>query len=502
VRVRLVYPDRDLDLQAPPAIDVQDVVQDLCLAPLFEAMAGGDALIQKAAQCVILAHMSADPEVVQYRQDALADCLAHPSDVQALYACAGEGLQAVRDLGLLRLYSASPGSTLYGALRVLDALLHSLRRLRGMVQGMRDDFRSKAFDGLFSTIADTLDEAFFEAASAHRHALELRRGVVLSARLGRGNRGADLRLLTPAASRRGLLDRLRSDSPRGVGFSVAPHDEDGQNALRELCDQALSEVANAMAQANDHVLAFLDALRCELAFYLGCMRLDARLVAMGIATCRPEARPGASAELTARALVDASLALAADGLPVPNDVDADGWAVLVVTGANRGGKTVFLRALGQALLMQGAGMRVAASAFRASLADGLFTHFKREEDATMTGGKLDEELTRLAGIVRRTPPYSVLLMNESLASTNEAEGSELAAMLLAVLQPAGVRVAYVTHLYAFADALAAEGRSDVRFLRAERRVDGTRTFRIVPGTPRETSYAEDVFRQVFREPGS
>jgi hypothetical protein len=35
------------------------------------------------------------------------------------------------------------------------------------------------------------------------------------------------------------------------------------------------------------------------------------------------------------------------------------------------------------------------------------------------------------------------------------------------------------------------------FLRAERRADGTRTFKVVEGAPLETSYGEDLYRAIW-----
>ena len=55
----------------------------------------------------------------------------------------------------------------------------------------------------------------------------------------------------------------------------------------------------------------------------------------------------------------------------------------MITGANQGGKSTFLRSLGQAQLMMQAGMFVAARVVRRQRLRGVFTHFKREEDATM-----------------------------------------------------------------------------------------------------------------------
>ena len=109
----------------------------------------------------------------------------------------------------------------------------------------------------------------------------------------------------------------------------------------------------------------------------------------------------------------------------------------------------------------------------------------------MTGGRLDEERRRLRAIVERLDVDDVLLLNESFASTNEAEGSELARQVIGALSERGVRVVFVTHLYSFARAWAAEGRDGGLFLRAERLADGERTFRILPGPPLETSYADD-----------
>ena len=73
--------------------------------------------------------------------------------------------------------------------------------------------------------------------------------------------------------------------------------------------------------------------------------------------------------------------------------------MIVITGANEGGKSTFLRSVGAAQLMMQAGMFVAAETFGANVRDGVFTHFNREEDATLTRGRLEEELARMSAIV-------------------------------------------------------------------------------------------------------
>jgi DNA mismatch repair ATPase MutS len=180
-----------------------------------------------------------------------------------------------------------------------------------------------------------------------------------------------------------------------------------------------------------------------------------------------------------------------------NDVPAGGRSLVVITGANQGGKSTLLRGIGLALLMMQSGMFVTATAFRASVSTGIFTHYKREEDNTMTSGKLDEELGRISEIVDHLKPGGTVLLNESFAATNEREGSEIARQIVHALTESGVRVILVTHLFDLADGLHNEHLDTALFLRADRQYGGHRTFRITAGAPLPTSYGIDLYDQVF-----
>jgi len=156
-----------------------------------------------------------------------------------------------------------------------------------------------------------------------------------------------------------------------------------------------------------------------------------------------------------------------------------------------------MRSLGLAQLMMQAGMFVPAETFCAEVRDGVFTHYKREEDVTMESGKLDEELGRMSDIVDKITPSSMALFNESFAATNEREGSEIARQITNALVESGVKVFFVTHLYEFAHSLYEKKMPSVVFLRAERRADGTRTFRMIEAEPLQTSYGKDLYDSVF-----
>jgi DNA mismatch repair ATPase MutS len=126
--------------------------------------------------------------------------------------------------------------------------------------------------------------------------------------------------------------------------------------------------------------------------------------------------------------------------------------------------------------MMQCGMFVGAEDFEADLCPALFTHYKREEDATMKSGKFDEELARMSEIVDHLAPDAMLLFNESLAATNEREGSEIARQIVSALLEKRVKIFYVTHLYEFARGMFDRKTDNALFLRAQRKDDGTRTF--------------------------
>jgi len=172
----------------------------------------------------------------------------------------------------------------------------------------------------------------------------------------------------------------------------------------------------------------------------------------------------------------------------------------MITGANGGGKSTFLRSLGLAQLMMQSGMFVAAESFRADVRHGIFTHFKREEDATLRQGKLDEELSRMSSIIDGVTPNSLVLFNESFASTNEREGSEIARQIVRALLATGIKVVFVTHMFDLAQGFSRQALPGALYLRAERLADGRRTFRLAEGEPLPTSYGEDIYRRIFAAP--
>ena len=123
-------------------------------------------------------------------------------------------------------------------------------------------------------------------------------------------------------------------------------------------------MATALAQSTDHILSFFTMLRVELGFYVACLNLRDQLVRKGEPLCFPEPLPAGHPVLICQGLYDVCLSLRIEERVVGNDVGGDGIALVITTGANRGGKSIFLRSVGLAQLMMQCGMFVPAEVVR------------------------------------------------------------------------------------------------------------------------------------------
>lgn len=495
MKTLLMYRDRDLDLEEDLQPGAQALTEDLGLEILFGTMAAGDRFLFEVARRAVLTSLD-QPDAIRYRQQILADCFEQPAVVREVYAIAVEAIEGEKRVwgGLLSRY---PDSLLRRSVDVLQLFVALLKRLRRIADQRAADFSSEGFTRFFEMIASELDDAYLRAVDDHLDRLRFRNGMVMSAELGAGNKGTHYVLRRPREARRGWRERLMPWDRSGYVYEIPPRDESGFQALRELTGRGISHAAGALGQSTDHILSFFGMLRSELGFYVGCLNLHEQLVRKGEPTCFPGPHPAGSPVLSARGLYDVCLSLSVAERVVGNDLNADDIGLVMITGANQGGKSTFLRSVGLAQLMMQCGMFVPAESFRADVRDGVFTHFKREEDASMRSGKLDEELSRMSSIVDQMTPNSLVLLNESFASTNEREGSEIARQIIRALIEAGVKVACVTHMFDLAHGFYRSPTATTLFLRAGRQADGRRTFRLVEDEPLPTSHGEDVYRRIF-----
>jgi hypothetical protein len=494
MKVRLLHQDRDFDAGAGLPPGHQDLITDLELATLLKAMAGGDEFLADVSAKVLLTCLD-DPEAIRYRQRVLADCLAQPEVIREMYAVATGALQDRRQMwlgGYGGTYQ-NASSNLHGAVSHLEAYVARLRQLRTIADDHAGKFRSDGMSALFATLHRELGDEYFEEISDHLKQLRFRTGVLISAGLDRDNSPAGLVLRAPGDTRRRWAERLGIGPRSAYSFTIAPRDEAGGQILENLTARGINLVANAAAQSADHIGSYFTMLRAELAFYVSCLNLAGKLAAKAVPVTVPDPVPPSPSAFSCTDLRDACLELQSPAPVVGNDVNADGKPLVIITGANSGGKSTFLRSVGLAQLMMQCGLFVTARSYRANVTGGIFTHFLREEDPDMTSGRLDEELKRMNAIASRIRPHSLMLFNESFAGTNEREGAGIGYQIVRALLDAQIRVFFVTHRYPLAERFHRQHAPATVFLRAERQPDGRRNYKLAVKDPLPTSYGEDLY---------
>ncbi len=245
---------------------------------------------------------------------------------------------------------------------------------------------------------------------------------------------------------------------------------------------------------------FLLNLMPEFEFLVRGTQMLKRLRDKGCALSIPDIRPMEERAFSATALYNPCVALKIEDEIVPNDIVFDENAtVYVLTGPNRGGKSVITCAVGLAQVMLQLGMYIPAEQAVISPVDGIYTHFPTGAEDTIDKGRLGEECARLGEIFDCVTACSLVLLDESLSSTGSYEASYIAAEVISGFAHIGCRCLFSTHLHELAAEIEelnrkslASGGAAIDTLVAGMETEGKRSFRIIRAKPDGKSYARDI----------
>ncbi len=265
------------------------------------------------------------------------------------------------------------------------------------------------------------------------------------------------------------------------------------------------------AQASQDINAFviretaaLRGLRKELIVCLAVRKLTRSWEAAGLPCCFPELRGAEEKAFQAKGLFDPLLLLSDKELVVSNDIELrPGGELLILTGANQGGKTVFLLSMGLCQWLGQLGFPVPAAEAAFSPAENILTIFAPNGQRYGRKGLLAEEAGRIAGAVDALTGESMVLFNEPLTSTGPEETKAISAEVIAVCMAAGARGIWVTHVYELASnranleaALPWGSRlGSLRIVLDEEGGEAKFTYRVERGEPKGYSHAEDALRR-------
>jgi len=500
------------------------VYEDLNLSPIVQKL-DIDARHRDAIRQIIQ-NLPTDLETIAYRQEILEDIL---NDEQLFK----ELLELLPKIIELRSPSGyhwpgdSPLISVINRISELDRYIECLDQLYNAL-AHAPYVKSKGLTSLREDVArahndPTIEHLRKELPSLHE-ALSETNSVTIGINLGPDLQPESAAIISfnnyVFKGKKTLLDKLLTTSSEDQRFGIGqlhrstsgglPRDGKLYQELQTLLENAVKPLSKVLDTFKRVSSAPIVALENDIAFYLGAVRLVKHLEKRGLNFCRPRILPIGQKCFYAESLVNLSLAIqmeARDQIDgsdfsrsvVANDVLVDAeYPLLIVTGPNRGGKTTFCRAIGQAQVLFQSGLFVPAKEAKISPVDNILTHFPGAETSTIGEGRLDDEIRRLRELFEESTENSLVLLNEPLTSTSEREALVIAKDFVKGLQLMRARGVLITHLHDLAlsvNELNMQSESKIRNLVAETSHKNGRvesTFKIKPGEPTSTSFASEI----------
>lgn len=538
MNVRLLFPDREWK-GVVAYFDSNSIVNDLGLHVLFQSasrdqersegnvqtISAADSHLSNVLKRVMMVPLE-NAEEIYYRQEIMADCFQNQQFLHDLYDSVKDLMSRWEKLGKKEMNKpGARGKTinLVADVKVFHLFVNTLTKIKQMCRENRQQFQSRGLmqfaeemEAVYSDeweekIRKVLEDITFYSDGEEEYSLT-RSGAarVHQAKIVFECTVADgLKLGTIKVDSVETLDKRyrkvkakKTVSEKLVtALASEPTTIIKDPILLEELQQMQSQVVKGLIDCFQPFLMeckeFFEELYVQVAFYRACYNLYIKTTNLGLTICYPKVC--AKDCLRFENLTEFGMAMYRNSLPVGNTCAIDNKKLLIVTGANQGGKSTFLRSIGLAQVMLQCGMFVSAKSFESGIYKYFFTHFTRREDSAMNSGRLDEELGRIDQIIRHLGKDSMVLLNESFATTTEEEGSVIAYDIVKALVEADVKILTVTHLLSFAKKVYGEQREDVEFLSAQRMSDGKRTYKMVPNEPELTSFGLDLYEKIILE---
>ncbi|GMQ58796.1 DNA mismatch repair protein MutS [Vallitalea sediminicola] len=250
---------------------------------------------------------------------------------------------------------------------------------------------------------------------------------------------------------------------------------------------------------------FISLLR-EITFYKSSCDLLKLMKANDLPLCKPMILPSDRKELNVSDCYNISLAYnmlsTIDEKHVSPEIIYNDFKmgqegrVIILTGANRGGKTTFTQAIGQIQILAQLGLMIPASKAELSLVDGVYTHFPLLEKETVNLGKFGKECEDFSRLFKQATDRSLILLNESFSGTSHLESLKIAEEVVRAVKFKEIRMIYNTHLHELgimASQINEESENDTLVISLVAGFsNGRNTYKIYEGQPLGVSHAKEI----------
>lgn len=511
--ISLIYPESKLSLARSGEIGRVNITDEV----LGELGLNSVIDLKSSRLCDFF---TADKETIEYRQSVFKDLLEN-DELCDLLVRVSPILSDVAELRRLSFDTDASDTYLY-SITEIELYVSCMELLSEGFKGLKDKLKSEALIQLCQIVTELTESEYYkdlnerlkELTSRVREVKSVTIGVNLDGRLKPESAGV-LSVNNEYFKSGELIQKIlrldfKSDEYTCIA-SLLPfkkgQSDNQQSALANAFNNALNTVFKSSMRSwkkvvQSYVLEnadFLIKLMPEIEFVVKGTELIKTLKNSGNPLCFPSVQPMEEKVFSAKEMYNPVVATKINEDMVKNDFAFDSEGMFyVLSGPNRGGKSVITCAVGLTFALCQLGLCVPCEGATISPVDGIFTHFPTGAEDTIDKGRLGEECARLDEIFDYVTEYSLVLLDESLSSTGSYEASYIASEVLRGISMSKCRGIFSTHLHELTAMLdeineksVKEGGARIDTLVAGME-EGQRSFKIKRQKPDGRSYARDI----------
>ena len=484
--------------------DAPDTSFDRNPAALAVVKALGIKRLLGLEDAAVLNFLTADPDVIRRRQAIFRDLEKHP-ELDGVLRRLRDYVNDLRELAQKRsMLGRSTEDVLYsfGEVTVFIEMIHEITGAMAELSPesdalleLFDMLNEIAQDKRFSEIADYTEKL----TNGTKFARSITVGLNLDATFGVHEAGV-VSINDDYFTAGDLFSTIFGTHPPGElrcitplvgGEKSAGLDQAVYNALNSRLSRSFLRARQVLLEYIQSTVSKVYPLADELLFLRRTNEFLTDIRARGGRLCLPEIAD----EFTVTKLWNPTLLRKVEyGRIVPNDVSANpDTPILLLTGPNSGGKSVYLRSVGIAAVLFQLGLPIPAREAKMPLFHRFFCHFPTED--TADDSRLVEECRAMREILDELDADSLLLMDESFSGTASAEGAVIAGEVLKTIRDRRAVTVFSTHLHELAsrETIEAFNRKSPKIKPLSAAYEeGRRTYRITEQTDSGSSYAYEI----------
>ncbi len=163
----------------------------------------------------------------------------------------------------------------------------------------------------------------------------------------------------------------------------------------------------------------IDRFCYQIEFYLAYISYMDKIKKLGVSFCYPNFSQDSINVVDGYNLALVEKFANQSKSTVPNSFEMnEKERIVVVCGANQGGKSTFAKMIGQICYLFSLGLPIPSKSATLKIFDNIFTHFEKDESSISLRSKLEDDIKRVNKIIKNSNSKTLIILNEIFSSTS------------------------------------------------------------------------------------